>query len=520
VQIRSRSLIFSFLFAAAAASAQDNPVVSITGGQISGRLVPEGGATFRGIPYAAPPVGDLRWKEPAPVKPWTGVRDGGEFGRGCVQQISGWNSQEAQGNQEDCLYLNVWTPEWPVKSPKAVMLWLHGGGNTGGAASVDYFDGVSLARRGIVLVTINYRLGVFGFFAHPALTAESPHHASSNYGLLDQVAALKWVQANISKFGGDPKQVTVFGQSAGAVDTSYMIVTPLTKGLITRAIQESGPPIRDTDTLAEAEKAGVKFAASLKAPDGAAEQLKFLRAMDAQALQKAAVAARGGDAPTNNPVFDGYVFPKLAAVMYMDHMEAPIPIIVGNNAREQPAPRNMEELKKGVAEFFGPNAAKMEEFYGIAGDGKGKDDPFYGPAGIQFTADTRYRCGMVSEAIWHSSRNLPVYEYQFDHPVAGRPATQHSAELPFVFGNLLPGGFLGGPFTDADRKTSNDVQQYWTNFAKTGDPNGPGLAKWPKFDPSARAFLEFAKEGPVVHEGLRRDICQMYFDNLKRLRTE
>jgi para-nitrobenzyl esterase len=236
-----------------------------------------GGAAFKGIPYAAPPLGDLRWREHAPVAAWTGVREANAFGASCVQEILSWNKQEATGNQEDCLYLNVWTPEWPSKARKPVMVWLHGGGNAGGGASVDYFDGVSLSRRGIVLVTINYRLGLFGFFVHPGLTTESTHHTSGNYGLLDQVTALKWVRDNIAQFGGDPNNVTLFWQSAGSVDTSYLLASPLSKGLFQRVIQESGPPIRDMMTLSEAERAGEKFGASLNAPAGK-DGIRFLRA--------------------------------------------------------------------------------------------------------------------------------------------------------------------------------------------------------------------------------------------------
>src|SRR5579872_5354101 len=182
--ISGGGLLAPLLLIGSLAVAQDGPVASVTGGKIQGRALPApGGAVFKGVPYAQPPVGDLRWREPMEVKSWTGTRDAGTFGRACVQQISGWNSQEAQGNQEDCLYLNIWTAEWPARSPKPVMVWLHGGGNTGGAASVDYFDGTALSRRGVIMVTINYRLGLFGFFSHPGLTAESAHHSSGNYGL-------------------------------------------------------------------------------------------------------------------------------------------------------------------------------------------------------------------------------------------------------------------------------------------------------------------------------------------------
>jgi para-nitrobenzyl esterase len=459
-------------------------------------------------------LGALRWHEPVPVSPWKGVRDATKFGAACTQKISTWNTQEAQGNQEDCLYLNIWTPEWPPKSPKPVMVWLHGGGNTGGAASVDYFDGTSLSRRGIILVTINYRLGLFGFFAHPGLTAESVHHASGNYGLLDQVAALKWVADNISRFGGDPKNVTLFGQSAGAIDTAYLLASPLSKGLMSRAIQESGPPIRGAVQLSEAEEHGAKFAEAMKAPSGA-DTIKYLRSLPAGDLQKAAISNPDESVDLMGPVVDGWVFPTSSPVTFANGQELPVPLIIGNNAREQGGPQSIGELKKAIAVNFGDLAAKAEEFYGVSGAGKGNNDPLFGSASTQFSDDTKFRCGSIAEAIWHSDQKFPVYEYQFDHAIAGRPATEHSAEVPYVFGNLLPAGFLGGPYVDSDRKISDDIQEYWTNFAKTGNPNGDNLPNWPRFDAAARAYLEFTDNGPRTNEGLRRSICALYINFLK-----
>jgi para-nitrobenzyl esterase len=485
-----------------------DPVVAVTGGQIRGRLIPAGGAVFKGIPFAQPPVGDLRWREPAPVKKWAGIRDAGAFGAACIQLVAAWNKQEAQGDREDCLYLNVWTPEWPTKSVRPVMVWLYGGANTAGAASVDYYDGTSLSRRGIVLVTINYRVGLFGFFVHPGLTAESAHHASGNYGLLDQLAALKWVRDNVAKFGGDPKNVTLFGQSAGAANTSYQMASPLAKGLFQRAIQESGTPVRGMPLLARAEQLGTKFAESLKAsgPDA----IKILRSMPGPDLHQAAVSVMGADGPPMGPVVDGYFMPRNPALIFKDSQEAAIPVIVGNNLREQAAPATPEALKQGIAEQFGSLAAKAEAFYQ-----KNSDDPAYGPAGTQFMADSRFRCGAVAEALWRSTNGRTTYTYQFDRPIAGAQFTRHMAEVPFVFGNLLPSGFVGGPWNDTDRKISADIQGYWTNFAKTGDPNGKGLPLWPKFNATSRPYLEFTDDGPVVREGLRREICHLYIEALK-----
>jgi len=218
---------FATLILAGLAGAQESPAVAVSGGKIRGSAL-SSGAVFKGIPFAAPPLGNLRWREPGEVKPWSGVRDSTQFGSRCMQN--------GDGVSEDCLYLNVWTPEWPPKSSKPVMLWIHGGGNFAGASSDAIFDGESLARLGVVLVSANYRLGVFGFFAHPELTAESKHHVSGNYGLMDQVAALKWVHDNIARFGGDPRNITIFGESAGSLDINVLLTSPLTKGLFARLI--------------------------------------------------------------------------------------------------------------------------------------------------------------------------------------------------------------------------------------------------------------------------------------------
>lgn len=502
-------------------SAPSDPVVRVTGGEIRGRLIPGGGASFEGVPFAQPPVGDLRWRDPQPVKPWTSIRDAGAFGHSCTQESFSFNREEAQDNREDCLYINVWTSEWPAKSPEAVMVWLYGGGNAAGAASVGYMNGAALSKRGVVVVTINYRLGIFGFFAHPGLTAESPHHTSGNYGLLDQLAALKWVRENIAKFGGDPNRVTLFGQSAGAIDTSILVASPLSKGFIQRSIQESGPPIRPITTLAKAEQQGIKFAEALKAPAGDAAAVKFLRSIPGPALEKEAVAKLGWAGNTlESPIIDGYLIPRYPAVTYEEGKELPIPMIVGGNAREEPRNYTRQNMVKVISENFATLAPQAMQYYGLDTKAMGNYDPLYGPASTQINADTRHRCGAEVESIWRSSHDRPTYQYQFDPPVAGEKATRHQAEIPFVFGNLLPSGFLGGPYTTADRKISYQIQTYWTNFAKTGNPNLPslnGLPEWPKSNPGARPYLEFTvHDGPVAKNALRRKICDLYIEALKQ----
>ena len=402
---------------------------------------------------------------------------------------------------------------------KPVMLWLYGGSNTGGAGSVDYLDGTSLSRRGVVIVTINFRLGVFGFLAHPGLTAESPHRSSGNYGLLDQLAALKWVHDNIAKFGGDPGNVTLFGQSSGGMDTSFLVASPLAKGLIHRAIQESGPPIREYEPMADTERRGLRFAALMKAPAGAADAIKYLRSLPGPEVQKAAVAASKQEAHSAAITeIDGYLILKNSALIYQDGGDLPIPMIVGNNAREQTHSYKPEVMKKWLKDNFASLTPKAEEpgWLGRMAAALRNDDPLFGPSGTQITADTRQRCPAIAEGIWRSSHGRTTYEYMFDPPIAGEAFTRHSAEIPFVFSNLLPGGVLGGPFTDADKKISADVQRYWVNFAKTGNPNGKGLPEWPKFDAAARPYLEFTiHDGPVARESLRRNICDWFIQALK-----
>jgi len=263
-----------------ASFAVSNPTASVRSGKLRGSMTPDGGAVFKGIPFAQPPTGSLRWHAPLPAKAWSGVRDATAFGPACAQGGSmGVNSSE------DCLYLNVWTPKWPMKSPAAVMVWIYGGGNFAGAASDPTFDGESLVRHGVVLVTVNYRLGVFGFLALPELSRESPHHVSGNYGLLDQIRALQWVHHNIARFGGDPGNVTIFGESSGSLDINVLMASPLSNGLYRRVIGESGPVV-DPPPLSEAERKGEALAAKLNI--SGASVIDKMRALSSDVLEKAA----------------------------------------------------------------------------------------------------------------------------------------------------------------------------------------------------------------------------------------
>jgi len=504
------------------AFAAELPVITVTGGQIRGGMLGKGGVVFKGIPFAQAPVGGLRWREPVALKAWTGVREATSFGAPCAQNAGG---RMQENSSEDCLFLNVWTPEWTAGTRKAVMVWFHGGGNYAGTASGNNFDGESLARRGVVLVTANYRLTVFGFLAHPELTKESAHHASGNYGLMDQIAALKWVRDNIAKFGGDPANVTIFGQSAGAVDVNVLMTSPQAKGLFHKVIAESGTVSRVPDdatmrmtglgavmsprsgdtysdalTLAEAEKAGTQLFPG---------SLKELRAMPASDLLKPTAAPRMSIGPANGIIVDGWVIPKPPADVFAKGEEQRVPLLIGNNSRERTPPQVADEaLSRAVDAMYGPFASRAFGLYKTSGP-----DPLYGSLAAQWVVDTMYRCPVVVQLNWHAAAGNSGYEYQFDRAAPGREAagSTHGAEVAYVFGNL------NANYAAPDRDISAAMQQYWTNFAKTGDPNGGGLPEWPRYDAAAGGYIEFTDNGPVAREGLRRRFCDIYVENSKRL---
>jgi para-nitrobenzyl esterase len=488
-----------------AGAAEESPTVAVTGGKIRGSAL-SSGAVFKGIPFAAPPLGDLRWRQPSAVKPWPGVRDTTNFGPRCMQ-----NGADVS---EDCLYLNVWTPEWPAKSLKPVMLWIHGGGNFAGASSEAIFDGERLARRGVVLVSANYRLGVFGFFAHPELTAESTHHASGNYGLMDQVAALKWVHENIARFGGDPRNVTIFGESAGSLDINVLLTSPLTKGLFARLIGESGPVVAPP-SLAEGEKKGLSVAANFKT-----DSLKALRALPAEDLQKATGQGLSFLGPLLGVVVDGWVLPKPPFQVFEAGQEHRVDLLLGSNARELTRPFfPVAGLSQGIAAQFGPAASRALEVYGVKDGQEPQPDAVYGSAMAQWATDFQFRCGTVAQLIWHSRAGNTAYQFQFSRGPPGRESVgaAHGSELPYVFGTLsIAARPANAPKYDStDASVSDQMQQYWTNFAKSGNPNVGSLPRWPKFDPTARAYIDFTANGPVAREGLRREACDLFIENIK-----
>jgi para-nitrobenzyl esterase len=506
------SLLTLLLFAlATAATAQ----VRTASGALEGTVSLDGKIQiFKGIPYAAPPVGPLRWKEPQPVASWQGTRKATEFGARCMQgNIYSDMVFRDPGPSEDCLYLNIWTPKASAGAKLPVMVWIYGGGFQAGATSEGRQDGENLAHKGVVVVSMNYRLGIFGFFSHPELTKESPHHASGNYGLLDQAAALQWVHNNIVAFGGDPANITIFGESAGSFSVCGQMASPLSKNLIAKAIGESGAFFSRTlpaHSLAETEKTGVDFA-----QENNATTLDQLRAIPAQQLLDAAMKKDHGF--HFGPNVDGYFFPESPAAIYAKGEQAHVPLLAGWNHDEgnyrgffvqDPATR--ENYIKRLNEMFHDQSAQVLKVFPADNEDQARIS-----AGQIATAN------FIGYSTWKwiemqtKLGNVPVYRYEFDeappillHGPAGAdgPTAYHSAEIEYVFEDLDFKKVDDKPvaWTAADRKLSDEMSSYWTNFAKTGDPNGPGLPKWPKYDPADGYVTMYLSANPQAAPDTQR----------------
>ena len=421
-----------------------------------------------------------------------------------------WNSDGVTNGKEDCLYLNVSTPELKPKKLMPVMFWIHGGGNAAGSARINIFAGEPLAKHGVVVVTIQYRLGLLGFMAHPELTKESPHRSSGNYGVLDQVAALKWVHANIARFGGDPNRITLFGQSAGALDIGLLMVSPLSKGLFIRAIQQSGATMSNlspTYPLAETEREGQAIAERLGAP--AQGSIAFLRSIPANEFIKKAQAPFGQH-DGGSPNVDGYFLTADPVTVFEKHEELQVALIEGTTGRELPGISDSEKLRAAIQGAFGDNSGEAMEVYGLTGKPFQPASPAYGSAGDEFVTDTTFRCSAVRTVKYHSTI-APTYQYEFTHPLTGHEAegATHTSELGFVFGI-----FAMAPAPEADRAISAIMQSYWTNFAKTGDPNGPGLPKWFPYDLEFKAVYRFHVHWSCSKNGSGR-LCLPAFGECK-----
>jgi para-nitrobenzyl esterase len=490
-------LVSTALLAAVAVSAQPaTPIVEITGGKLSG-AIQDGQGVFKNIPFAAPPIGDLRWREPQAVGAWSGTRDGRTFGHACMQP-------SAPDTSEDCLTLNIWTPQWPATSKRAVMVWFHGGGNTEGWTNTPFFDGSALSKHGVVVVTAQYRLGVFGFLAHPELTKESPHQASGNYGLLDQIAALRWVKDNIAAFGGDPNNVTIFGESAGAEDVGLLLVSPLAKGLFHRAIAESGPLRKIYPALKQQEEECIAVARALNAPG--AGQIAFLRSVRAQDLLNAGWVNQEACRPVN---LDGYVLTDQPLKLYAEGKQHAVPFMLGNTLREGFVPMPPTALGQMIRMQYGSRASLVFDAYGFDGRRMPPPDPVYGDVVVQFGTDQAHRCRVMLTGLQHAQTGAPFYQFQFSRDLPGQTnGSTHTDEIPFVFG--APALSALRLARTPEMHLSEQMQSYWTNFAKTGDPNGPDLPRWSRFESKAMAYMSFATQGAAAGEGLRRAQCDLF----------
>jgi len=484
-----RLLILHFLILISVTAFGQQAIVKTENGQIEGTVNKAGDIRiFRGIPFAAPPVGNLRWQAPQPVKNWDGVRKCQAFGpspmQGKPSPFMYWSSEfliPAEPIAEDCLYLNVWTGAKSAGEKRPVILFIPGGGFRSGGGACPIYDGEAMAKKGIVFVNINYRLGVFGFLAHPELSQESGHTASGNYALLDMIAALKWVQKNIAALGGDPANVTVAGQSAGAFAVNFLTASPLAKGLFQRAIAESGgsfvtSPIRPKLTLQGAEQQGITFAKSLNV-----SSLVELRAKSADEILK----ATGG---LSSPIVDGYVVPESVMDIYMHGQQSDVPLIVGWNEDDRVSgpPAKAEAFREQMKKRFADKADDYLKVYPAQTDSEaaqsqiasGRDESF----GIQDYTWAKMQ---------RKTGKAPVYVYNFNRKLpASTPESQfgafHSGEIVYAYNNLHT---LNRPWEPVDQQLADAMSSYWVNFAKTGNPNGKNLPNWPAYQPAAENVL-------------------------------
>jgi para-nitrobenzyl esterase len=518
------------------AFAQAPPLVRVESGELQG-VVDDGVASFKGVPFAAPPVGDLRWRPPQPAAPWTGVRQAAGFGADCMQgrfgppPAAGAPAQPAPS--EDCLFLNVWRPASATPTAKLpVMVWIHGGGFMGGSGASPFTSGAPFAKQGVLLVSINYRLGRFGFFAFPALSRERPEETKGNYAYMDQIAALQWVKRNIAAFGGDPNNVTIFGFSAGGVSVHSLLASPMARGLFHKAIAESGGsrdsvltarPLRedgvDPNYPVSAETIGTQFARSMGIEGTDAAALVRLRALGAEQVLRGAPAQPGVSVPSyeTTPVLDGKLVTETAETTYKARRQPRVPFMAGSNSADTAGNRVKATTKEQLWARYGQWSAQAKAAYDPDGStdlaaliAKANDD--FGQAEpARFAANA------------FAANGSPVYLYRFSYVQAAmreqlRAGAPHGGEIGYVFDTLSAG--RGGAPTPEDQSVARMAQGYWVNFAKTGDPNGPGLPAWPRHDPGKDLIFDFrpdgsAGAGPDPRKA-RLDVTQLNTDSGKR----
>ncbi len=509
---------------------QRGPLVETPSGSLEGLWADQGAgiSVFRGIGFAQPPVGELRWRSPEPVEPWDGVKTAAESSPACWQPRNADNSPYARGELargEDCLTLNVWTPA-QAGERLPVMVWFHGGGHTSGVGSAKIFDGTAMARKGVLMVTANYRLGQLGFMAHPALTAESEHEASGNYGLLDHVATLEWVRDNIAAFGGDPGNVTIFGQSAGSWSVCLLQASPLARGLFHKAIGHSGgcfgaprPHLAVTGgkaTERSGHDAGLALAAKLGIKGEGPETAAALRAVSAEDVIATGVRTQA--------LVDGWVLPKLADEIFAAGEQNDVKVIVGSLSDEgstlfasMPETPH-DEFVAGLRKLYGADTDAFLAAYKVEIDASTKIASQAIAADRLFTwqmrAWARAMRGSNDVYRYFFSHSPPVFRlYIPDRPELDFPGGQrgagayHSGDLAYAFGNV---GLVGVDWNDRDRELADQMSGYWANFAKTGDPNGGGLPRWPKYDRENETALEFGAAETAPLAGVRQPKLDLF----------
>jgi len=502
-------LLLALLAVSAGSCAPVQDPIRLTSGPVTGSAA-EGVRVYKGIPYAAPPVGELRWQAPQPPAPWTQPRRCLAYGPSCPQADSPLDRDKETLNQsEDCLYLNVWSPAQDTGEKLPVMVWIHGGGLVQGSGSKPLYDGVSLARHGVVLVTINYRLGAFGFFTHPDLGQ------AGNWGLLDQIAALQWVRDNIAQVGGDAGNVTIFGESAGALSVHILMASPMARGLFHRAIAESGAAPSRTITLAKSQALWQKKAADLGVTDWA-HGLAALRQKSAADIVKMSgqVGSLPGKSGTEMLCLEGQVLAENPAATFAAGHEAPVPFLVGSNADEgtlftrTAAPKTVRGYGFVVRRMFGEYADEVLRLYPAATDADVKGAFSAALGDVSFTANAR------RSARWHAAAGHPTWRYFFSYRPPATAATgmgaTHGIEIPFVFGNLT--ATLSAPEA---RQLGDAMAAYWTAFARNGKPEAEGLPAWDAYGAARDNVLVFDRTiGPQEH--LRAEQCDLWDKVMER----
>jgi len=509
------------------------PVVQIADGErlLGVRFEGDPGVmVFKGVPYAAPPVGAGRWRPPAPLVPREGVQLATDYGSACVQrpgnivfyrdiaEVLGTDPAlvpDLELTSEGCLFLNLWTTDLEPATPRPVMIWIHGGSNVAGSGAEPPYDGSDLARRGAVVITFNYRLGVFGFLAHPALTAESEHASSGNYGLLDQVALLEWVQRNVACFGGDPDRVTIFGESAGATDVTYLMSSPLARDLFHRAVVQSGGyAVASETSLADAEAVGERLVGILGFDD-ADDVLEDMRSVGAEELLRITHESEIGR--VNSPVVDGWVLEDGPGRVFEKGAQAAVPLLAGFNADEWTTMRRywpevtVADLEQGLRARYGGLAGRASELYPAETDGEAVLAADALLTDLYFACPTRYIADRMARV------GAAAFFYTFARVVPSPGGEElgafHGAEVPYVFDSLARETWV--PRNEVDEKIADAMADYWVRFAATGNPNGEGAVEWPGYAAGARLHLVFGDD-IVIGAGVRDEECSL-FDRLLEL---